>query len=332
MFKNFLRATAGIAGKHIAPVARKLDNSLTVFVFHDVSDDPAPFTRENDICVSPELFRFQVGFISENFNVVSAESWLKGDTPKRAAMITFDDGYHGIFQNALPILRDMRQPSVTFMNMGPVIAGNYWAERVIFLCQKVESFQQFLVEHNIAPIKNVKHAHLECTQEIVDLYEKEQGDDYLLDMSEYVGPYASLEDLQEADGDPLVTFGSHLYTHLNVRNLPGEVLKEEYQKNSTALSRFQRYLPLFAFPFGQPGACFSMDQARFLLKIGAIRLFTAWPRPNPDHSATIIDRIPLGSKHNCDRRMWFEVVKYPIIEILRGSAATQGVELEAVES
>ncbi len=332
MIKEFLRNTVGITGKYLPPLTRSLDKSLTVFVFHDVSNEPAHFTRENDVTVSTELFKTQLRFISENFNVVSTESWLKGNTRKRAAIITFDDGFQGIFSNALPILREMNLPSVIFMNMGPVLTGNYWAERVIYLCQKVKTFQQFLVNHGIAPVEAVQYAHLECTQEIVDLYEQEQGTSYMHELHGYIEPYASLDDLEEADGDPLVTLGSHLYTHFNVKNLSDAVLKEEYQKNAVALSRFKRYVPLFAFPFGQPGACFSINQAGLLSKSGAIRLFTAWPRPNPDHSAKIIDRVALSAKHDCERRIWFQVLKYPIIEALGGSGPVYSRLSEYVEN
>ena len=332
LIKDFLRFTAGIAGKNMAPVVRRLDRGLTVFVFHDVSDDPAPFTRENDACVSTKLFRSQLRFISENFNVVSAESWLKGDTPKRPAMVTFDDGYQGIFKCALPLLKDMGLPAVIFMNMGPVIDQNYWAERATYLCQKVESFQQFLIDRGIAAIKTVEQAHVQCTQALVELYEQEHGDAYLLELPTYIEPYATLEDLEEADDNPLVTFGSHLYTHFNVRNLTDQVLNEEYQKNELALSRFKQNLPIFAFPFGQPDSCFSMEQARFLLNNGAIRLFTAWPRPNYDHTAKIIDRISFDSRHNSDWRMWNEVVKYPLLEIFKGPGSASGARLEALDN
>lgn len=328
MIKDFLRFTVGATGKYLVPVTRKLDKSLTVFLFHDVSNESAPFTKENGISVSTELFKTQVRFISENFNVVSSESWLKGDTGKRTAIITFDDGYQGIFKNALPILRDMKLPSVIFMNMGAVLAENYWAERVVYLCQKVKTFQQFLADHDIAPIKLVQQAHLECTQEIIDLYEQERGTDYLDELPGYIEPYASLEDLEEADENPLVTLGNHLYTHYNVANLSDAVLKEEYEKNVDSLSKFERYVPLFAFPFG----CFSMDQAGFLLKRGAVRLFTAMPRPNGDPSAKLIDRVGFGGKHDCERWMWFQVLKYPLLETLRGARPAYGSVLDGLEN
>ena len=40
-----------------------------------------------------------------------------------------------------------------------------------------------------------------------------------------MSPYASTTDLEEADGSPLVTLGSHLYTHYNVKNLSDKVFR-----------------------------------------------------------------------------------------------------------
>jgi peptidoglycan/xylan/chitin deacetylase (PgdA/CDA1 family) len=317
----------GIGGKYLAPVTRKLDGSLTVFAFHNVSDHPAPFTEENGISVPVDLFEKQMEFIAENFNVISAGSWLKGEVPKRAALVTFDDGYAGIFKNALPILSGMSLPSVVFMNMAPVFAENYWAERVMFLCQKVSSFQEFLAERGIATVQDAYRAHLECTLDLVESYEAERGDAYKNELPAYIEPYASPEDLEDSAGNPLVSLGSHSYDHFNIKKLSDEALAEQYQKNHAALSRYKGYLPLFAFPFGQPGSCFSPAQVRVLEQNGALRFFTAWPRPNADPAARVLDRINLGPAEDCDRRLWFPIVKYPILEAFSSTRAATGFEL-----
>ena len=182
MIKNFLRYTAGISGKYIAPVTKRLDKSFTVFAFHNVSDEPAPFSRENDICVSLELFKRQMRFVSENFNVISAESWLKDDLPTRAALITFDDGYQGIFKNALPILEELGLPSLILMNMGAVIADVYWTEQVIYMCRNVKPFQEFLVDREVASVGNEEQAYREVSPEILESYQRQQGVDDLPDV------------------------------------------------------------------------------------------------------------------------------------------------------
>ena len=316
MLRDFMLGTLGVMGRHFRQVRRGLDEGLTIFVFHDVSDTSAPFVDEQGICVSIELFRKQVAFIAKNFNVVSAEAFLTGDLPTRPALITFDDGYAGTFTNALPILREDRLPSVVLVNMSPILGENFWVERTTYLCTKVASFQQFLIEEGVASESNVRQAHLECTEELVNRYETEYGVAYMSALEGYCQPYASQDNLAEADEDSNVTLGSHLYTHYNVRTLSDEKLLEEYRKNDAALSRYRRFKPIFAFPFGQPASCFSQRQADLLLRNGASRLLTAWPSPNADSASRILDRISLTPDHDTDRLMWAQVVKYPVLSMI----------------
>ena len=88
--KQFLRSAIGLGGKHVGPVIRRVDDSVTVFVMHDITDEPARFTKESDIWLSKRLFKTQMEIVRENFNVISMPSLLKGDVPSRAALITFD--------------------------------------------------------------------------------------------------------------------------------------------------------------------------------------------------------------------------------------------------
>ena len=323
--KQFLRSAIGLGGKHVGPVIRRVDDSVTVFVMHDITDEPARFTKESDIWLSKRLFKTQMEFVRENFNVISMPSLLKGDVPSRAALITFDDGYAGIFKNALPILQEIGLPSTIFMNMSPVLGGEFWAERVAYLCNEDPGFQQFLREQLGSP---VSHPILHCTEELVDLYHQETGIDYLSSLPGYVAEYVSETDLEKSGDDPLVTLGNHSYVHYNVKNLTDETLTEQYEKNAYALSKFKQYLPVFAFPFGHRGLCFSPDQASYLLKMGAARLFTACPQPNPDPTARLLDRISLHMHHDTDNRLWFQVLKYPIYQTMGKSPQTFGDNID----
>jgi len=303
-------------GRHLRPVSRSLDEGLTIFNFHDVSDDPAPFVDEHGCNVTRDTFRKQVRFISDNFNVVSAETMLSGNLPTRAASITFDDGYAGTFRNALPILREDNLPLMVLVNMSPILGDNFWSERTAFLCRNVESFQRFLIAEGLATENNVLQSQVECTQELIDRYESKHSDGYLSDLESYIQPYATPTDLAESDEDSNVTLGSHLYTHYNVRTLSDAMLLEQHHKNIAALSKYRRFKPLFAFPFGQPGSCFTLRQADLLLKNGASVVMSAWPSPNRDPSARLLDRISLTPDHDTDRKLWAQVVKYPVLKTL----------------
>lgn len=303
-------------GRHLKSVNRSLDAGLTIFNFHDVSDDPAPFVNEHGCNVTKDTFHKQVKFISDNFNVVSAETMLSGNLPTRAASITFDDGYAGTFRNGIPILRQDNLPSIVLVNMSPILGDNFWSERTAFLCRNVESFQSFLIAEGLATEDNVRQAQVECTQQLIDRYESEHGNLYLNDLQSYIQPYADLTELAESDEDSNVTLGSHLYTHYNVRTLSDAMLLEQHHKNIAALSKYRRFKPLFAFPFGQPGSCFTLRQADLLLKNGATVVMSAWPSPNIDPNTRLLDRISLTPEHDTERKLWAQVVKYPILKTL----------------
>ena len=313
LIKGFLRSTIGIGGKHLGPLMRRIDSSLTILALHDVTDTPSPFTTDNDIWVSTDSFKKQMEFAAENFTVIAMQQTLKGDIPNRAAMITFDDGYAGTFNNALPILDDMRMPSTIFLNMSPINGGNFWAEKVFYLCSRVPGFLRFLESRGVY---DTQLPQLQCTQDLVDEYDEKYGDGYRSELDSYISPYVSHEVLREAGNNSLVTLGNHMYTHYNVRGLTDRVLDQQYQKNSSQLAKFTNYLPVFAFPFGQPELCFTKSQATRLLDQGALRLFSSWPQPNADHTAKVLDRIPFTPWHDRATRMWFQVLRHPLSQLL----------------
>jgi len=47
-----------------------LNRTLTVFVYHDVSDNPSEFSLKYNLNVCPEIFEHQINFIKNNFNVI----------------------------------------------------------------------------------------------------------------------------------------------------------------------------------------------------------------------------------------------------------------------
>lgn len=85
---------------------------LTVLCYHRIADpEPNAFAgfRPN-ISATPEAFERQIRFLTAHYNVVSQAqvlAWLDGDAPlpRRAALVTFDDGYRDNATVAWPILR-----------------------------------------------------------------------------------------------------------------------------------------------------------------------------------------------------------------------------------
>ena len=57
---------------------RKLyGKNLTVFCYHDVTDAPSDFSRENALHVPPKVFDYQISYIKKNFNVIEPKQLME---------------------------------------------------------------------------------------------------------------------------------------------------------------------------------------------------------------------------------------------------------------
>ena len=92
-------------------------SALVVLQYHHVSDKTPKITS-----TPPELFEQHLAYLEKHrFNVLSIEKVAKlirkGETlPRHAVVITFDDGFHSIYQNAFPLLKKRKWPFAVFVN------------------------------------------------------------------------------------------------------------------------------------------------------------------------------------------------------------------------
>jgi peptidoglycan/xylan/chitin deacetylase (PgdA/CDA1 family) len=119
LLKNGLYRTIGETATTIGAVDGDGDRALRVLMYHKVNDRP-----ENPISVPIGLFDEQMSVLRElGYQVISLEDVLDhvaGITPlpPGAVLITFDDGYRDILENALPVLRRHGYPAVIFVPIG----------------------------------------------------------------------------------------------------------------------------------------------------------------------------------------------------------------------
>ena len=117
-------------------------NSFCVFLFHDVSSDPSEFSRSSNLNVPPRHFTEQIQIIGRYFRFAEPDSVANGEACRGSALVTFDDGVVGTFENGIPILDRLEVPSVVFMNMAPVLGEIFWSGLVVYLFHKDKHFQR----------------------------------------------------------------------------------------------------------------------------------------------------------------------------------------------
>ncbi|MFT2092174.1 polysaccharide deacetylase family protein [Paraglaciecola sp. 2405UD69-4] len=91
------------------------DNAV-ILVYHHVSNSTPPVTS-----VSPDTFKEHMRYLDQHHKVLPLQQVIESlqnnrPLPDKAVVITFDDGYKNIYENAHPILREFGFPYTIFVN------------------------------------------------------------------------------------------------------------------------------------------------------------------------------------------------------------------------
>ncbi|WP_257288532.1 polysaccharide deacetylase family protein, partial [Endozoicomonas sp. SESOKO2] len=111
------------AAAFIPSVAMAADSAVFL-QYHHVSDKTPAVTS-----ITPEMFRQHLDYLDKNdFNVAPIETIIKAiqsgrSVPDKTVVITFDDAYKNIYENAFPMLRDKGWPFTIFVSTQPVDRG-----------------------------------------------------------------------------------------------------------------------------------------------------------------------------------------------------------------
>ena len=103
----------------LAPHAAQADNDdLLVISYHDIRDDVAPKGDADRYAISTTNFVAQIDWlIASGYRPVSLDEVMRasrgdGPLPKKAVLLTFDDGLRSVYTRAFPVLRAYRVPAV----------------------------------------------------------------------------------------------------------------------------------------------------------------------------------------------------------------------------
>lgn len=124
---------------------RRLHGKAVVLMYHrvlPVAETPRSFSHPG-IIVTPETFRKHLDFLQRHFHPISLAAFIshlesKQPFPKRACLITFDDGWVDNHDYALPLLHERGIPAVVFVATGYVDSDRtFWQEHLGHLLYQV---------------------------------------------------------------------------------------------------------------------------------------------------------------------------------------------------
>jgi peptidoglycan/xylan/chitin deacetylase (PgdA/CDA1 family) len=317
--KNITMSVLGaVSAWHPISISRKR-NGLTVFTFHEVSDTPSDFLRQYNLSTGIDLFKKQIDWIASRFEIISSYDLLSNRIPAHAAMVTFDDGWAGSFEHAVPYLADNKIPSLHFLNMAFIDSSEPLLPALIACKSKDKEFLDVMDTAGLAP-----PYFLSITPEILKKYLIQPNN--MNDVLDYQGRSTKTTVLMEWQKNPYVQIGNHLYQHWNSAALTPAELTYQYKLNADVLDKYENSVPLFSIPHGQWGSCFRYADYLLVKSLGAARIFANCGTVNGDKNSSLLDRINISQEIVKPSQLDFRINRS---DILFGSTLQERVSLNA---
>lgn len=277
---------------------------LAVLAYHGV-DDAERFAQHLDVVHSVA-------------NAVTLEDALAGiegraALPRRAVLITFDDGHRSVLETGLPLLRERGLPAAAFVVAGLIGSDRpFWWTEVIRLAEqggRVSDLPQASPQDLVRALKRV-----------ADPQRREALEELRRGASGPAAPMAQLsgEDLRTLESGG-VAIGNHTWSHPCLSRCTEEVCRSEIGDAHDRLSDLLGHGPTaFAYPDGDRDA----RAAAVLRDLGyrAAFLFDHRLSPQRPHDPYAVSRLRVNSSTTLDRFRTIASGLHPTLNRVRGGA------------
>jgi peptidoglycan/xylan/chitin deacetylase (PgdA/CDA1 family) len=294
-----------------------------VLAYHACENEESPFLKGLRCNTRPDVFRRQLAHLAAHYHVISIDQLEKGDIPPRAVVLTFDDGYRSVHENALPALRERRMPALVYL-----VTSTIDGTRLVW----VNELNWFLHTHASAAAVAaaamglpggtpasalIVHVQTHETPARIESLLDDLARRFQVDrktLAREAKLYLSAAEI-EAMRNAGVTFGNHTYSHPNLALLPDAECRDEIARGARSDGGKERVPggvhPTLAYPFGS----YTESVRRTALELGVVSLaeIGGWNRPL---ELTRLARTPVYATTDAEFFAELEVV-YPVKTRLR---------------
>ncbi|YBV97436.1 polysaccharide deacetylase family protein [Phyllobacteriaceae bacterium JZ32] len=104
--------------------------SVPILLYHQIDIPPAKRVPFRSMIVHPDAFRRQMAWLKrlgyKGLSLRDAIPHIEGRESGKVAVITFDDGFRNVYENALPVLQDHGFTATNFFVANQIGGRNAW--------------------------------------------------------------------------------------------------------------------------------------------------------------------------------------------------------------
>lgn len=228
----------GLRALGVPALNRRLQDAGLILCYHNVVPDRDEGGGGEGLHLSAARFERQVRWLADRYTVVPLpeliDRLLSGRSLRKVAALTFDDGYAGVFEAAVPILEAHSIPATIFLVSDAVgrATGFWWDQPRVLDSITPARRQRWLTE------------------------ERGDGDVILAGLEDGARPLRPAHQpagwsLIRARLGPGIDLGSHSATHRSLPRLTDDQLAREVVASREAIHQATGRRPqLFAYPYG----------------------------------------------------------------------------------
>ena len=228
--------------------------------------------------INNELFRSQIKYIKEHYNVISLDHFIECCTsgellPEKSIIITIDDGYKSNYTLAFPIFKEFDVPATIFLTTDFIDNKNYlWVDRLEYTLNntKAENLKLQIGDEELVfsiitkadkiicekmirrRLKIMPHETIDETVKDIENQLKRK----LTDATKVPEIYKPLEwdEILEMTNTSKVCIGSHTHKHLILARYDNTVIQNELTLSKEIIERnIGINTRLFCYPNGAFG-------------------------------------------------------------------------------
>ena len=226
-----------------------------VLLYHSTFSNEPSELKNQIHNVRPETIYKQIIWLKKRYDIIDLDDFVSKKNNRGKASITFDDAYISVYNETIPILKDLKVPFTIFVNGVTLENKPMWRDKIRYimnnkLIDELLLFEKpFFLKNNINKdnfYRSTKRKKINSKyiDDILDSFFSKKR----INTDEILFCYNNLNYFEK---NPLITYGNHSYNHYLLSSLSIKELEYEVFRNHQLLEKMNlKKSKIFSIPFG----------------------------------------------------------------------------------